>query len=269
MILVVILSASPLKVGWPWLLKATALHALPILLTPILLAFAAQLEDELDIEAIPNDHNLDAANITADPDPQLDFNPSRLSVKDVNADTRATPDSIRDSVVAVPAVLARGAEPDPVAAAQQVRASDGGAREHQVRGGGRAQRQRVHLGPLRAAQGGADVAGTALDFNAKATQLVVGDAGGQVLWDVMHKKEPKKVKDAHTAPVVFAAFYRLLPWASGARAARLGRTTGQSRRSTAQRQRPLPTLSRNRNRCRARARRRQVSQACIVLPCRF
>ena len=50
---------------------------------------------------------------------------------------------------------------------------------------------------------------TCLDFNYNASTLVVGYQGGQlVLWDIINKKELKKVKDAHSSAIVFVMFYR-------------------------------------------------------------
>ena len=50
---------------------------------------------------------------------------------------------------------------------------------------------------------------TCLDFNHNGTNLIVGYFGGQLLlWDIIHKKELKKIKDAHSSPIIFVYFYR-------------------------------------------------------------
>ena len=50
---------------------------------------------------------------------------------------------------------------------------------------------------------------TAIDFNYNGSHLIVGYQSGQlILWDVINKKELKKIKDAHSSSIIFVKFYR-------------------------------------------------------------
>ena len=50
---------------------------------------------------------------------------------------------------------------------------------------------------------------TALDFSHNGQNLVVAhDNGWIVLWDVIAKKELKKVKEGHTHPITFLKFFK-------------------------------------------------------------
>eukprot|EP01084_Bolivina_argentea_P166308 288759_1 len=51
---------------------------------------------------------------------------------------------------------------------------------------------------------------TSLDFNHNGTLLIVGYYNGQlILWDIINNKELKKIRDAHSSPIIYVIFYRI------------------------------------------------------------
>ncbi|ETO12942.1 hypothetical protein RFI_24433 [Reticulomyxa filosa] len=50
---------------------------------------------------------------------------------------------------------------------------------------------------------------TAMTFSPNGQSLLVGhQKGSLVLWDIVNKKELKRVRDAHTSPIIYANFYK-------------------------------------------------------------